>query len=100
MNSNASFILLVTLIVFIVDSEATLKQSREIGELKRKLRTCRDGNETLKKNKKLKKNLKICKADYNALNTKYLEAGEKCKEWVLKPTSRGLQSLVLITDKS
>jgi len=95
MNMNASFILLVTLVVFIVDSEATPKQSRKIEELTRKnreltrkteelkgkLNNCRDDNSAIKKIKKLKEKLRTSESAYDALHTKYLEAGEK---WIFE----------------
>ena len=56
---NASFILLVTLVVFDVESKRTSRQSRKI--------------------KTLEKKLKTCESAYEALNTKYVKAEEKWK---------------------
>ena len=81
MNMNASFILLVTLVLFIVDNEATPKQWRKIGkltrenkeltrkngELKRKLNNCKDENLALNKIEQLKeKRLKASESAYGA----------------------------------
>ena len=95
MNMNASFILLVILVVCIVDSEATPKQPRRIRkltrenkeltrkneELREKLNNCRDDNLAIKKIKKLKEKLRTSESAYDALHTKYLEAGEK---WIFE----------------
>ena len=72
MKMNASFILLVTLVVFTVDNEAAPKQSRKIEKLKR------ENRELTRKIKKLEEKLRTSESAYDALHTEYLEAGEKC----------------------